>query len=174
MTGAVIPLRVNPAPETAICEISMMVVPPLVSVTFSVWLLPIVTLPKDSVGGLSPSCPAAAVVVPDPFREILAVAFEASLLTVAVASNAPVAFGANVMPMDVFCPAARVTGRVGEVSRKFWLLIATLVIVMDELPELVAVNVVPLVLPTATLPKLTVVLPKERVLVSTLFGGGVC
>jgi hypothetical protein len=105
---------------------------------------------------------------------MLAVAFEASLLTVAVALNALAAFGANVMPIDVFCPAARVTGSVGDVSRKFWLLMVTLLIVIEELPEFVAVKVVPLVLPTATFPKLTFVLPNERVLAGSLLEGGGC
>lgn len=132
--------------------------------------MPTITLPNDSLAGLGATCPAGVVVVvvPEPLREMAAVGFEASLTTVAVALNAPVALGAKVIPIDVFCPPARVTGRVGEVNKKSWLVRATLRIVIEVLPEFVAVKVVPLVLPTATLPKLTLELPKVRLLGSDL------
>jgi hypothetical protein len=120
-----------------------------------------VTLPNDSLVGLIASCPAA-VAVPEPLREMAAVAFVASLATVAVALNAPAALGAKVIPIDVFCPAARVIGKEGEISRKFWLEMATLLIVIEAFPEFVAVKVVSFVLPTGTFPKLMLVLPKDR------------
>lgn len=131
--------------------------------------MPTITLPNDSPAGLGATCPAAVVVaVPEPLREMAAVEFEASLTTVAVALNAPVALGAKVIPIGVFCPPARVTGRVGEVNKKFGLVRATLLIVIEALPVFVAVKVVPLILPTATLPKLTLELPKVRLLGSDL------
>lgn len=107
-------------------------------------------------------------IVEDPLKEMVAVAFEASLTTVAVASNVPALLGAKVIPIGVLCPAARVTGSVGEVSKKIWLLMATLLITIAALPEFVAVKVVPFVLPTGTLTKLTLVLPKVRLLGSDL------
>ena len=137
--------------------------------------MPTITLPNDSLAGSGATCPAVVVVVvPEPVRETAAVGFEASLTTVAVALNAPVAFGENVIPIGVFCPAAIVTGRAGEVNKKFWLVMATLLIVIEELPEFVAVKVVPLVLPTATFPKLTLELPKVRLLGSDLVEVVVC
>lgn len=107
----------NPVPETENWRISTLELPVLVSVTVSAWLVPRVTPPKDSPVGVSESSPAPRL-VPDPLREMVAAAFEASLVTVAVALNAPVVLGAKVMLIDVLCPAARVTGRLGEVSRK--------------------------------------------------------
>lgn len=83
-------------------------------------------------------------------------------MTLAVALKVAAEFGAKVIPIDVFCPAASVIGRVGEVNKKFWLEMATPLTVMDVVPELVTVKVDALVLPIATLPKATVVLPRLR------------
>jgi len=170
VTGNDKPLTLN----TELFELAAVTVtfaPLAVSLPDAVPLAP-TTLSIPKVFGKTVSCLTTSILVP--LREMLAVAFEASLATVAVASNAPQAFGTKLMPIDIFRPAARVTGRVGEVSRKVWLEIATLLIVIEELPEFVAEKVIRFVPPTGTFPKLMLVLPSIKLLGSDLLEGVVC
>lgn len=51
---------------------------------------------------------------------------------------------------------------------------ATLLIVIEVLPEFIALKVVPFVPSTGTFPKLRLVLAKFRVLAGTLLEGGIC
>jgi hypothetical protein len=64
VTGALIPLTLNPAPLTPTCEIVILVPPVFVTVSERVLLFPTWTLPKASVVGFDPSVPGA-MPVPD-------------------------------------------------------------------------------------------------------------
>ena len=88
----VIPLRLNPAPLIATCEIVTLVPPVLVKVSEIDRWLPKVTLPKAPADGLLASCPAT---IPVPDSEIAAVGSDALLAIVTVAVNDPAPFGVN-------------------------------------------------------------------------------
>lgn len=57
VAGAVMPVRVYPAPLMLACETVMLELPLLVTVPEIVWLLPTVTLPKLMLERLEPSPP---------------------------------------------------------------------------------------------------------------------
>jgi hypothetical protein len=78
---------------------------------------------------------------------------DASLAIVIVALNVPAAFGENTRLIAVLWPAAIDTGTLGEVMEKYFVEIATLLILIAAVPEFVALTVTLLVLPGATLPK---------------------
>src|SRR5260370_885178 len=63
VSGAVIPLMVNPVPEALAAEMATLAVPELVNVTVCDPLLPTRTFPKLTLAGLAASCPC--VPVPD-------------------------------------------------------------------------------------------------------------
>jgi hypothetical protein len=92
VTGVVIPLRLNPVPLIATCEIVTLVPPVLVNVSEIDRWLPTVTLPKASVDGLLANCPAA---IPVPESEIVAFESDASLAMLSVAVKDPAPFGEN-------------------------------------------------------------------------------
>jgi len=56
VNGVVMPLRLNPAPETWACEMVTMAVPVFVKLIVWELLLPTVTLPKGALVGFAPSC----------------------------------------------------------------------------------------------------------------------
>src|SRR5208283_3999001 len=99
---------------------------------------PTVTVPKASLAWLGDNWPSVA---PVPESERLATASAASLAIVSVALKFPVVGGANVRLKLALWPAARVAGRLGEVSEKYLLEIAVLLIVIDALPAFVALMV---------------------------------
>jgi len=100
--------------------------------------------------------------VPIPVSERSVTLAEALLVTAAVALKVPAALGLNVTLIVALCPASTVTGRLGEVSVKYWVEIVTLLIVTDTLPVLVTIKVIVLLVSSGTSPKLMVWLPKER------------
>jgi hypothetical protein len=83
------------------------------------------------------------------------------LPTLNVALNCPVLFGENLRLSAALWPAATDTGKVGAVMVKYFEEIATLWMLIASDPEFVAVTVSVLLLPGATLPKLTA-LPSPR------------
>lgn len=83
------------------------------------------------------------------------------LAIASVALNVPAAFGLKRTLITVLCPAARVIGRPGAVTAKYFVEIATLLMVAEAAPELVTVVETVLVLPALTLPKFTDVFAKE-------------
>ena len=126
--------------------------PVLVRVTVCDRSAPTDTLPKNSLAGVGASCPGAlAAPVPESATSITV--SEALLVTAAVASKAPAALGVNLTLIEVFCPAATVTGRLGEIREKYLAEIATLLIVTDADPEFDIVIGKVLLLPAGTLPK---------------------
>lgn len=128
VAGVVIPLRVNPVPVIAACEIVTLVPPVLVTVSEAVCCEPTVTLPKSSLDGLLASDPAA---IPVPERATFVAASEALLFIVAVALTGPAAFGLKATLTVTLCPAATVVGRLGAVSENELSEMLTLLTVTD-------------------------------------------
>jgi hypothetical protein len=167
VNGVVIPLIWNPAPLTETFEMLTLEPPLLVSVTVCGFLAPTVIDPKFTFAGFVTSCPAAN---PDPDSEMLMGPFEASLESDTVALYEPAALGANLILSGVLCPAAMVTGRTGAVREKYLVEIAAPLMVTGAVPEFVALTVRVLLLEAVTEPKLTLLVPRDRVLVCCCFG----
>jgi len=110
------------------------------------------------------SCPGGtALPVPAPARFKVVVAFDASLVMVAVALKDATALGANERLNEVLCPALIVSGRLVAERAKYWLEIAMLEMVTLASPELVTVAESVLLLPLATFPKSRVDAESESV-----------
>jgi hypothetical protein len=92
VTGAVMPLRVNPVPLMATLEMTTEVPPVLVTVSESDLLLPTVTVLKPRELGLGERSPAAN---PVPDKDMVKVGLEPSETMVTVPAAAPVALGAK-------------------------------------------------------------------------------
>jgi hypothetical protein len=150
--GALIPPSVKPDPLTATCEIVMLDVLELVTVSESDCVLPTVTLPKLKLAEFEPREPDA---MPLPESEIVVGLFVASLVMVLVALKAPAAFGVKENVMVAFWPAAIETGSVGLVTAKYFVDMESLLIVIEVLPVFVAEIASALLLPAFTLPKLS-------------------
>lgn len=159
VTGVAIPLRLNPVPLIAACEIVTLVPPVLVTVSEADCWLPIVTLPNASVDGVPANCPA---VIPAPDNEIVAVESEALLAIVTVAVKDPAVFGVNARLRVVLCPAAMVAGKLGAVTEKLALDTVALLTVIAADPEFVAVTVRVFVAPATTLPKSMLAFARDR------------
>ena len=89
--------------------------------------------------------------------------FDALLLTETVALKAPAALGINTRLIVEFWPTAIVTGRLGPLREKFWLEIATLLIVTEAAPVFETVVVSVLLVPAVTLPNSRLALPRTKV-----------
>lgn len=101
--------------------------------------------------------------MPVPASETLAEVLDASLVMVTVALKVPAALGENEKLSFALCPAAIERGRAGLVREKDLVEIEAALIVIEALPEFVAVRVKVLLLPAATLPKSRLTLERERV-----------
>jgi hypothetical protein len=123
VTGAVIPVTVNPVPLTPTWEMVTLEPPVLVTVSDTDWLLPTITLPKFSLAGLSANWPLAT---PVPVSERVAELLEALLVRENAALKAPAALGANTSVIGALWPAKIAIGRVGALSEKYWLEIEAL------------------------------------------------
>lgn len=139
--------------------------PPLfVTVIVADLLDPTVTLPKDSLVALRASWPGGGrLLVPVPDRARLVTESVAVLEIETEALNVPAAFGLKTTLTGTLCPAAMVTGKLGAVSVKYLVEMATLLIVTAAEPEFVAVVDRVLLLPALTLPKANDALPMEIV-----------
>jgi hypothetical protein len=107
VTGALIPLTLNPDPVTPTCEIVMLVPPVFVTVSESVLLLLTCTLPNARLVGFDPSAPAA---IPVPVSGIFRVGFDAFDVIATFPLTAPADNGVNSTLKLALCPAAKVTG----------------------------------------------------------------
>jgi hypothetical protein len=136
--------------------------PVLVRVTVCDCGTPTVTKPKLTKSGLNTSCPSVDA-DPVPESERSGTAFEASLVTLTVAAKDPTASGANLTLSVALCPAAMVTGRLGDVREKYLVEIEALLIVTLSSPEFVAVIVRVLLLPAVTAPKARLPFPRESI-----------
>ena len=117
-------------------------------------LLPIVTLPKSRLVGFAASIPGAN---PVPERVMVAGELVALLTTVTVPVALPATVGANVTAKVALCPLGNVAGT----GRPLMLNPAPLTVTWDIVIFVAAVLLIVIVstslLPTARLPKLTVV-----------------
>ncbi len=130
---------------------------------------PTVTLPKDSVVELSPSCPPE--VTPVPAKAMFVSWLPSLLVTAAAPLNGPDAFGVNRTVICVLCPAAIVSGRLGAVRTKYFVDTAALLRVSAEVPEFVALTVIVLLVPIATLPKFRIDVPTDKLIVCCVLVG---
>jgi hypothetical protein len=109
VTGAVMPLRLNPVPLIPTCEIVTLEPPVFVIVSDRDVLLPTVTLPKLRLVGFDPSAPG---VTPVPDNGMVRVGFEAVEVIVTLPLALAADCGANVTLKVALCPAPSVIGAV--------------------------------------------------------------
>jgi hypothetical protein len=153
VTGAVIPVVLNPAPETATEEIVTVALPPFVSVTVCELLVPVVTLPNAALLGVADNCGC----VPVPLKVIVAGEFGALLTIEMLPLALPADVGANLALKVVLSPAPNVTGVAIPVVLKPAPVTATAEIVTVAVPPFVRVIVCELLVPVATLPNAALV-----------------
>jgi hypothetical protein len=135
--GAVIPLRLNPAP-LAVTRLILTVLPPeLVIVSEAVCWLPTLTLPRAWLDGLPVSCPAAT---PVPDSGIVSVGFVPFEVRLTLPLAEPVACGAKATVKVVLWPAANVVGVVNPETLRPVPLIAAWEMVTLVPPVLVTVS----------------------------------
>src|SRR5437899_587262 len=125
--------------------------PELVKVRFCTPVLPTSTLPKLTLGGATESCGCTPVplraMVPGELGEIGRASCRESAL--------PVAVGADCTLKVLDCPGGSVSGNVGPLMLKPAPVKLPCAMVKLALPKLVKVRCFTPVLPTSTLPKLT-------------------
>jgi hypothetical protein len=153
VTGAVIPLRVNPLPLIPTFEIVTLDPPVFVTVSDKVCLAPTCTLPKLRLVGFDPKAPCAT---PVPDIGIVSVGFEALDVTVMFPLALPADNGVNEILKLALWPAASVTGAVIPLMLNPVPLIPMLEIVTLVPPVFVKVSDRVCLLPTCTLPKVRV------------------
>lgn len=107
VTGVVTPLKVNPVPLAAICEIVTVVPPVFVTVSRSDELLPTVTLPKLRLEGFEVRTPTETPLAESGMPSDGLDAFD---VTVTLPVAAPAAVGLNTTWKVVLCPAPTVMG----------------------------------------------------------------
>ena len=112
MTGAVIPLTLNPVPEIATCEIVTLDPPVFVTVSAIVLFTPTWTFPNASVVGFDVIGPAEA---PDPDSGIFSVGFDPFDVMVTLPVTAPGAVGWNDTVKLALWPPVKVNGAVNPV-----------------------------------------------------------
>jgi hypothetical protein len=152
VVGKLRPLVLNPAPVRVAAETLILDPPELVIVSDRDRPLPTCTLPKLMLAGLTARVPA---VTPVPERTMFSKVFEASLVMATPPVTLPAEFGAKAAVKAVLWPTAKVTGRLRPVTVKPVPLAEVRETVTVELLPLVSVMVCVWVLPTWTLPKLT-------------------
>jgi len=155
VSGTANPVRLKPVPVAAAAEIVTLAVPEFVSVIICDPLLPTSTFPKLKLAGLAERDPW----IPEPVKGI-EVGEPGELLVTDMAPEAPViaVAGVNVELKLVLCPALRVRGSAGNpLTPKPVPDGVAAVIVRAALPVLLSETLCEPVLPTATLPKFTLV-----------------
>jgi len=154
VTGAVIPLTLNPLPLTPTCEIVTLEPPLLVRVSDNVCLFDTCTLPKLRLVGFDPSVPA---VTPVPDNGIVNVGFDAFEVIVTFPLTAPADAGVNETLNVALWPDVNVTGAAIPLTLKPDPLTPTCEIVTLEPPVFVTVSERVCFVDTCTLPKLRLV-----------------
>jgi hypothetical protein len=145
VTGAVIPVTVNPVPLIATWEMVTFEPPPiLVTVSERACLPPTVTLPKARLLGLDPSAPGAT---PVPDKGMVKVEFEAFEVIVKLPLTFPADSGLKVTLNVALCPAVSITGAVIPVTVNPVPLIPIWEMVTLEPPVLVTVSREPVYCP---------------------------
>ena len=144
-------LILKPAPDTLAAEIVTLAVPLFFRVMVCELLLPRATPPKLTLAGVGVSCAC----VPVPLKAIVAGAPGALLAMEMLPEALPVTVGANVAISVVLSPGLTVTGTVNPLMLKPDPDAVPDEIVRAAFPELVKVMLCVALLPTVTLPKLT-------------------
>src|SRR2546422_1043755 len=146
------PVIVKLCSETVACEMVRLAVPEFVKVRVCAPVVPTSALPKLTLGGVTESWGCTPV----PLRAMVLGELGALLMSETLPDTLPVAVGANCTLNVLDCPGGRVTGNVSPLMLKppapVTLPCAT---VKLALPELVKVMFCTPVLPTSTLPKVT-------------------
>jgi len=151
VSGNVSPLILKPAPVKLPCAMVKLALPELVKVTFCTLVLPTSTLPKLTVAGVTESCGCTPV----PLRAMVLGELGALLTSERLPGTLPVAVGANCTLKVLDCPGGTVSGNVGPLMLKPAPVTGPCAMVKLALPELVKVTFCTPLLPTSTLPKLT-------------------
>ena len=151
VSGKVSPLMLKPAPVTLPCAMVKLALPELVKVRFCTPVVPTSTLPKLTLGGVTESCGCTPV----PLRAMVLGELGALLTSETLPDTLPVAVGANCTLKVLDCPAPRVSGNVSPLMLKPAPVKLPCAMVKLAPPELVKVKFCTPVLPTSTLPKLT-------------------
>lgn len=107
VTGAVIPLKLNPVPLTATFDTETLDPPVFVIVSDWLCVLPTVTVPKLTLVGFAASVPG---VTPVPDSPMVSDGFDASEVIVTVPLAAPADCGENATVNVVLCDAFSVKG----------------------------------------------------------------
>ena len=154
VAGVVSPLTVKPVPAATMLEICTAAVPVLESVMLCEVLLPVATLPKFRLVGLALNWPDAAA-VPVPVRAIVNGDPVALLVTVMDPVALPAAVGANFALSVALCDGLIVAGVVSPLTVKPVPAATMLEICTAAVPVLESVMLCEVLLPAATLPKLT-------------------
>ncbi len=130
VSGTVRPVMLKPFPEGVACEMVILPVPELIRVMVWVLRVPTATSPKLALGGTTESCGCTAV----PVMAIVVGEFGALLTSETLPVMLPVLAGAKTTLKVVFCPGARVRGRLSPLT-------------LRPLPETLAWETVTLALP---------------------------
>ena len=153
VNGALNPEVLKPAPVAAACEIVRLALPPFETVIVCELLLPTTTLPKAALDGAVAICAC----VPVPLKAI-AMGEPGALLAIEMLPLAPPAEdGVKLAESPALWPGLRVVGVDNPVMTKPEPEELAEEIVMLAVPEFVRVMDCDPLLPTATLPKLTLV-----------------
>src|SRR3989442_1365533 len=149
--GEVSPLMLKPAPVTLPCAMVKLALPELVKVRFCTPVLPTSALARKTVVGGKGGYVGTRV----PLKAMVLGELGGWLTRERVPDTLPVAVGANCTLKVLDCPAARVSGNVSPLMLKPAPVKLPCAMVKLALPELVKVRFCTPVLPTSTLPKLT-------------------
>jgi hypothetical protein len=158
VNGVVKPLRLKPVPVTVAWEIVTLAPPGFDKVKVCELPVPIVTLPKLALVGVTASCGWT----PAPFRAMVVGELLALFTTDTLPFTLPVTVGAKVKPNEALCPAARVNGVVIPLPVKplpitlTWEILRLLAPVFDSVMDCAL-----LLVPIRTLPKLSEVVLEE-------------
>ncbi len=153
VNGALNPEELKPDPVTAACEIVRLALPPFETVMVCELLLPSTTLPKEALDGVAAIC----AWVPVPLKAI-AIGEPGALLANEMLPLAPPAEdGVKLVESPTLWPALSVVGADNPAMAKPVPETLAEEIVMLAVPEFVRVMECEPLLPTTTLPKLTLV-----------------
>src|SRR3989442_943665 len=151
VSGKISPLMLKPAPVTLPCAMVKLALPELVKVRFCTPLVPTSTLPKLTVAGVTESC--GCTPVPLRAMEIGRASCrergEISVVAVSLKKKA------NCTLKGLDCPGGRVSGSGRTMRVSDWSVDVCCSVVKLALPELVKVRFCTPLVPTSTLPKLT-------------------
>jgi hypothetical protein len=154
VTGVLPPVAKYPAPLTATWETATWELPVLVTLTFCEGEdVPVVTLPKLRLAGLTARAYVAAI--PEPVRVTGMAEVDALLTMEMVPETAPTAAGRKLAVIVARCPALTFKGSENPLKANAVEPVAvTCVMLKAADPELVTINTCDSLVPTGSFPKL--------------------